>query len=551
MLKSLRTLRTIPRIKDIAFVLARHGFHQVAAYLQGPVTIRFRRLFRSSATAEASHDEPERLRLLLQDLGPTFIKFGQLLSARPDLVPDRYVVELVKLQDRVRPSPVREIREVITEDFGGEVEDFFREFDPQPLATASIGQVHRAVTRQGDEVVVKVRRRGIARVVEQDIRVLHLLADILREWDLFKVHDLQGLLRLFERAIRRELDFTHERFNLLKMRQKLRPADEVRIPRVHSELCSKRVLTMEYFPGKKLTAVQPDDLSAGRGEALARRLSVAVIRQIFEDGVFHADLHPGNLILMPDGQIGLIDFGNIGRCTAGMMDDLVLLIFYLIRRDYAQTARMVLRVGRVESDVDVQELTYDLMEALDPYYGVSMRDIDIGGLLQSFFDISIRYEVTLPPQYVLLARTLIALEGVVRGLAPGHEILSLVEPALLKVVRSRWSPSRILRDLESSVGEVLSSLRSAPIHFAEVLKRTAEGRLKFETTLRNTERLEKRLELIGHRLPMALLAGATLLGSSILLAQRTAGETPEVQVWLGVTGFVASLLLVFWMAIRS
>lgn len=550
MFRSLRTLRTIPRFKDIAFVLARHGFHQVAAYLQAPVSARLRRLFSSEAPPAIIH-EPERLRLVFQDLGPTFIKFGQLLSTRPDLLPEPYIREFGKLQDEVDPAPREEILEVVARDLGSDLHTLFAEFSLDPIASASIGQVYRAVTPGGEEVVVKVRKRGVQRVIEQDLNILRFLVDVIGEWPFFRIHDLDGVLNVFERSIRRELDFTYEKNNLEQMRKHLRPDDPVRIPRVHEALCSRRVLTMELLPGCKLSAPGADDeLSNGQGEALARRLAATIIRQIFEDGLFHADLHPGNLILMGNGRVGLIDFGNIGRCTPGMMDELLLLMYYLVRRDYALTARMVLKVGRAQTDVDVHELTYELMDSLDHYHGLSMRDIQVAGLLNSFFAISMRYQITLPPQYVLLARTLITLEGVVRTLAPEVEILTMIEPSLLKVVRARWAPARVYRELESTLTELGGSLRSAPVHLAEVLRRTAEGRLKIETNLRNTERLEQRLEFIGIRVPLAILAGATLIGSAMLLNQSFGAGGGTLQIALGACGFISSMALAFLIAMR-
>lgn len=547
MFRSIKTLRSIPRIKDIAFVLARHGFHQVAAYLQAPFSARLRRLFSKDSTPDVIH-EPERLRLLLEDLGPTFIKFGQLLSTRPDLLPPPYIEELEKLQDRVQPSPHEEILEILSQDLGKDHRTLFREFDVTPLASASIGQVHRAVTHRGQQVVVKVRKKGLQKLVEQDLQVLKLLVEFIREWHYFRHHDLEGFLNQFERSIRGELDFTHERFNLNKMRELLRPDDPVIIPAVHDEFSSKRVLTMDFLPGQKFSEVSPEDLDNGRGEVLAKRLAGVVIRQIFEDGVFHADLHPGNIILMPEGKIGLIDFGSIGKCTPGMMDDLLLLIYYLIRRDFPLIARMVLKVGRVQKEVDVGELTYDIMDTLDPYYGLSMQDIELAGVFNSFFTISMRHQITLPPQYVLLARTLVSLEGVVSALAPDLEILAQLEPALVRVVRSRWAPGRIFQDVENSLTEIFRSLKSTPLHLAEILKRAAEGHLKIDTTLRNTETLEKRLEFIGHRVPLAILSASTIIGSAMLLNGESGGS---LQTVLGCFGFIASMFLAFWMMMKN
>ena len=237
-----------------------------------------------------------------------------------------------------------------------------------------------------------------------------------------------------------------------------------------------------------------------------------------------------------------------------MRDDLLLLLYHLVKRDYPQVTRMILKVGKAKKDVDSQQLMYDLMDSLDQYYGLSMEEIQLGGLINTLFSLSMRYQISLPPQYVMLGRTIMTLEGVVRTLAPRLEILSRVEPLLAKVVRSRYSPLRMLQEVESSLAELARSLQSAPIHLSEVLKRTAEGRLQLETRLRNHEKIEKNLELIGQRIPLAILGGSLLLTSAVLLTESalgtgTSGST--LTTTLGVVGFIASLLLILRMVMRG
>lgn len=551
MFRSIRTLRSIPRIKDIALILAKHGFHQLAGYLQAPISARIRRVF-SETEALPAVDQPQRLRLVLQDLGPTFIKFGQLLSTRPDLLPENFIREMGKLQDDVERTPIEEILRTVSQDLGGDIGSFFRHFDHEPLASASIGQVHRATTLTGDDVVVKVRKRGLARVVEQDLQVLHLLAEVIGEWQIFQAHDLDGTVTAFERAVRWELDFSHERLNLERLYGALKDDQTVCVPNVYPELSTRRVLTMEFLDGVKFSELAVGDLGPERSEELAEQLVLCVLRQIFDVGVFHADPHPGNLILLSNGKIGLIDFGSVGRCTASMIEDLLLLLYYLIRKDYAQITRIILKVGRPKADVDTQLLTYDVMDSLDQYYGLSMRDIDFSRVLNTLFGISVRYKISLPPQYVVLGRTLMTLEGVVRDIAPKLEILSKLEPFLLNAVRARWAPGRVLKEIEATFGDFVGSLRTVPVHLAEVLKQSAEGRFQINTHLKSTERLERRLEFIGYRVPQAILLAGTLVASALLL---TVSGGPDggfgLSTILGAFGFVAALVLVLWMNVRK
>ncbi len=542
MFRSIRTLRSIPRIKDIAFVLAKHGFHQVAAYLRAPVTSRIRRVF-TDVPAPHIVEQPERFRLVLQDLGPTFIKFGQLLSTRPDLLPEGYIKELEKLQDHVTPAPWEEIRQDIETELEGPVDRFFRDFIKEPLATASIAQVHRALTREGEPVVVKVRKRGLEKVIEQDLQVLRILADFMSEWPVFRFLDLEGVLRAFERAIRRELNFDYERNNIQRIRDNFRNSSDIYIPMVYPELSTQGVLTMEFIAGEKLASLKPEDLRNGRGEEIASRITIALIKQIFEDGIYHADPHPGNFICMGDGRIALLDFGNVGKFTPEMMDDLVLLLHHLIRRDYRSTARLVMNIGRTVKDVDPRNLALDLLDSLDQYYGQSVADINFGGLFQSLLGIALRYNIVMPPQYVLLGRTLVTLEGVVRTLAPQLELLSRVEPYLEKVIRARWAPARILREVETQAAEIFQSVRSYPVNISEILQRIAEGRFRVESHLQNTERIERRLQEVGTKIPLALLVCALLVSSSILLFSHPEGGG-SLQPTLGVLGYIGALILI-------
>jgi ubiquinone biosynthesis protein len=543
MFRSLRTLRSFPRIKDIALVLARHGFNQVAGYLQSPLTSRLRRLF-SGSPAPHVVEQPERLRLVLQDLGPTFIKFGQLLSTRPDLLPENYIRELEKLQDHVSPSPWEEIQSDIEGELGGRLDSFFADFEKVPLATASIAQVHRATTLSGEPVVVKVLKRGLERVIEQDLQVLHLLVGVMSEWPAFLFLDLEGVLRAFDRVIHRELNFDYERFNIQRIRDNFKGSTEVYIPQVYRELSRERVLTMEFIAGEKLASLRPGTLASGQGEVIASRITIALIKQIFEDGIYHGDPHPGNFILMDGGRIGLIDFGNVGKFTPEMMDDLVLLLHHLIRRDYRSVARRVLKIGRPSKDVDSRTLALDLLDSLDQYYGQSVAEIHFGALFQSVFSIAFRYGIVMPPQYVLLGRTLMTLEGVVRTLAPQIELLSKIQPYLERVMKERWAPSRILREVETEVAEIVQSVRTYPVNLAEILQRVADGRLRLDANLQNTERIERRLQELSSRLPLALLVFALLVSSSLLFFSAAQSGGGKLLSTLGMVGYIGAMVLI-------
>ncbi len=541
MLRSLRTLRSIPRIKDIAWVLTKHGFHQVAGSLQAPVTTRLRRLFKQE---EPGHvvQQPERLRLVLEELGPTFIKFGQLLSTRPDMLPPAYLRELGKLQDEVQAESFDEVRSVLAEELGSGVDELFRSIDPEPLATASIAQVHRAVTADGADVVIKVRKRGLERVVEQDLLVLGLLAEFLRDWPGLRLFDPEGIVRVFERSIRRELDFECERRNLERIRGALPEGSPVYVPPSFPELSTSGVLTMEFLPGVQLSKVASANLTADQRMDAGRGIALAILRQVFEDGVFHADPHPGNFILMRDGRIGLIDLGNVGRIMPQMMDDLVGLLMALVRQDYPRLARWILRQGQPTVDVDVQTLAGDLMDNLDQYYGLSLAEIRVGDLFNALFGMILRYGISVPSQYVVVGRAFVTLEGTVRSCAPELEILPEVSPYAARVLRDRWSPSRLARDLAEESKELLTIARELPHNLAEVLDRMADGRLRIETHNPQLQRVERRLETLSIKLPVAIVSAAVIVAAALLFSLAD-GSTSVWPKALGITCMVLSAFL--------
>lgn len=540
MFRSLKTLRSIPRIKDIALVLGKHGFHQVAGALQAPITTRLRRLFRQ----EPRHviQQPERLRLVLEELGPTFIKFGQLLSTRPDMLPPAYIDELGKLQDKVHAAPFDEVLATLNQEFSGRLDALFQSVDPKPLAAASIAQVHRAVARSGEQVVVKVRKRGLERVVEQDLLVLGLLAEFLQGWPGLRLFNPEGIVRVFERSIRRELNFDYERSNLSRLRESLDADSTLRVPRPYPELSTSAVLTMEYLEGEQLSRLRQSELPPERREDIARRIAVAMFKQVFEVGFFHADPHPGNFLLMRDDEIGLIDLGNVGRVTPEIMDELVDLLVALVRRDYHRVARWILKQGQPMLDVSLEHLSMEVMDQLDHYYGLSLEEIRLGDLFNALFGMVLRYGISVPSQYVVVGRTFVTLEGTVRLCAPQLEVFAELQPYMLRVIAKRWAPSRLRREIEKQAVSLFTDLKSFPGNLAEALARAADGRLRIETHNPDLRRIEEKLDVMASKVPLALLIAALVLGASILLCLpgEDKGSLPGV---LGISALALSGLL--------
>ncbi len=548
MLRSLRTLRSIPRIKDIALILGKHGFHQVSDVLQAPVRTRLRKFLKREPRETVQ--QPERLRMALEELGPTFIKFGQMLSTRPDLVPPAYVAELSQLQDNVAAEPFAAVEKTLAEAFGGKVDEFFAEIDSKALATASIAQVHLARTRDGESVVVKVRRRGIEKLIREDLWVLRLLAEFLSGWRDLSFIDAEGIVRQFERAITQELHFDFECRHLVRAREQLPSDSVVYVPRVDVERSRDSVLTVEYLEGRRLSSLRSSPLDPVRGAEIGTAIALTLLKQVFEHGFYHGDPHPGNFILMSDGRVGLIDFGHVGLCTPQMTDDMLTLIIALVRRNYDAVARWALKQGKLQHEIDVRTLAAELMETLDPLYGTELAEIHVDELFNSLFEIVVRNGISLPTQYVQVGRTLVLLESVLRLCAPHLEVVSAVRPYALDMFRRRWSPDRVLRDLRGETAEILSAARSYPANLAEILRRGAEGKLELQMNLREMDRVERRLEQISLRVPVALMICGLAISSAILLAGSDL-KTDRLPVVMGLLGFALAGVLIARLFLRS
>lgn len=418
----------------------------------------------------------------------------------------------------------------------------FRSIDPEPLAAASIAQVHRATTLAGDQVVLKVRKRGLRRLVRQDLHVLRLLAEFLSSWPGMRLFDPEGLLRVFERTMERELNFDFERQSLDRVAAALKPDSLLRVPRVFSELSTSGVLTLEYLAGTKLSELRASPLPRESGEKVGVGIALGILEQVFEHGLYHADPHPGNFLLLADGRVGLIDFGNVGRFTPELQDDFFRLLYALLTREFKDVAAWILRHGKPSQELSAADLALELAEVLDPYYGLQLADISLGGMFNSLFTLVLRHGISIPAPYVTVGRAIVSLEGTVRLCAPEVEVLGAIRPYILRLLAERFSPRRVLKDLRREAQDILAALRTYPGNISEVLSRLAEGRLRLEARIPELERIERSIEHSSSRTQLSLLVVGLLIGSALLLFRLPTGSD-SLRTILGVSGFLLGLLL--------
>jgi ubiquinone biosynthesis protein len=478
------------RLRQIAAALARHGF---GAYLDGSRLGEV--LGREAAPPEPGglpapdRKTAARFRQMLAELGTTFIKLGQLLSTRPDFLPSHWIDELEHLQDACPPVDIGEIRDEIERGLGKPVETLFAELDPRPLASASIAQVHLARTHGGEQVVVKVQRPHIRDRIESDLTLLYYLARavgaLVEETGVYTPTDI---IEEFDRTIHEELDFSNEARNAKEMATAAGKRTVPIIPRVFDDLSCSTVLTLEYIEGTKL-----GDVTEAGGfdlDRVSRNIIEAAFRQLFEDGLFHGDPHPGNILVLPGNGIALLDFGLVGRLTRVQQDALVTLIIGVALRDSESIARLLNRIGTVELRQPIVDFRADIDGILERYLGLRLDEIRTATLLRELLDLAVRHKIKIPKEYAVLAKAAITIEGIIRRLNPRLDILEVGLPYAKELLLARFNPADasglVLRsllklqglaeDLPTQLGQILVDLESGKLRVnvaSEAIDRTA------------------------------------------------------------------------------
>ncbi len=524
MLAIVNTVKDIDRLRQITGVLLKHGFGEIISRTELGSLIPGRKTDEEAAQKKVTF--AERLRLALQDLGPSFIKLGQIVSTRADLIPPDVIVELKKLQDDVPPIPVDDVRAQIEETLGAPVEQVYAHFEAQPLACASIGQVHRArladggVTAEGRmrseiEVVVKVQRPKIRNTIERDLDLLYFLARIIeRAIPESRVYSPVGLVSEFDRAIMAELDFTSEADNAEKFAGNFADNPIVRFPRVYRQATGKKVLTLEFFDGKKVYAA----VAAGAsGETIAKNALHVIAQMIFEDGFFHADPHPGNVIIQGPAEapvLGLIDLGLVGRLSAEMRDKAVDLMVAAIRQETDALADALVAMGKPRDKVDMSAFRAEVAELSERYLGKSLKDVQLSALIRDLVQGAVKYEIDMPPELVMVGKALMTVEGVGKEIHPELDVWSEMRPYFLKLIWRRYHPERLGRELLRGLAQLGTTASSLPKQVHSILEDLRNGRLEVRSVDPNLPGAADRL---GRRIYSSVTIAAFTITGGLLL----------------------------------
>ncbi|HEY9100725.1 ABC1 kinase family protein [Chitinimonas sp.] len=541
--ETLSLMRDLPRIREIIGVLARHGFGDLVRRLN--VQRTFERAGESldlpDDNRREEQDAPVRARRALEELGPTFIKLGQVMATRVDVFPPDWIAEFEKLQSNVPASPFEELEAELTRAWGKPPGEMFAELDPTPIGSASIAQVHRARLPDGRPIILKVRRPNIVAKIESDLRVLHHLASLVEfEFPDSRQYQPVRIVEQFAKSLRRELNLAQEAHHHRRFAENFANHPHIVIPEIFWDYTNEIVNVQAFIggvPGNELGLLEAAGLDR---KLLAERGADAVLKMVLIDGYFHADPHPGNVIYLPDNRIAFIDFGMVGRLPAPRRDEIVDLLAALAARDERGILNVLLD-WTADSPVDEEKLAADLAEFIFNYENLSLKDIRFGQLLNDVIAIMREHAITLPADLTLLFKALITLEGLGRQLDPDFQMVSHLTPFVRQVLLNRYAPGSLLKKGRRNLWEIMTLVGGLPRDFSRLVKAARRGKLKIDLDLKRLDHFGQQIDRAASRLTLGIVTGCLIIGSSIVM---TVPAGPRL-FGLPAFGFIGFLIAFF------
>jgi ubiquinone biosynthesis protein len=550
-----RTYRTALRIKQIISVFLKYGFGRVIDQIRLSRYIPFITRLRTFGQWPALKVPAmaERIRLAFEELGPSFIKLAQILSARPDLIGVELADELKKLQDEVPPFPAEEAIRMIETELGKPISQLFSHFHEQPLAAASIAQVHAAVLKDGSRVVVKVQRPAIQEIIYTDMEIMGTIARLMERYmPESRFFNPRGIIEEFAKTIRKELNFREEARNCDRFRRNFQNEPDIYFPQVYWDYTTDRVFVMERLEGVRIDNTKEIDRLGYDKKRLARLGVDAYFKMIFEDGFFHADPHPGNIFVMPTQQLGFMDFGIVGRVSEELKRTMANTLIALINRDFDRLIDSYIDLGLVpeETDPDVfrREFKADLVDFLEPLYGLTIGQINFAQSLQAVVQIAIKHNMRMPTDLLLIDKVMIMLESIGLQLDPAFDFIAASEPYASKLVREKYNPAHIAREFGIEIVDAGEFAIHLPRHLRNIIRKVLRNDIHFKLHHLGLDSFIKDMDRASNRLAFAIVISALIISSAIMNAT---GVPPRLfgQSVLGWIGFVLAGLLGIWLLI--
>lgn len=554
-LKLRRTYRNVNRVRQIVNVLLRHGFGKLIDQLHLNRFVPFGKRIKTFGQWPPLKGPTmaEKLRIAFAELGPSFIKLAQILSTRPDLVTKEFADEFKKLQDKVPPFASDEAVRIIAAETGLPLRDIFKSFNEKPVAAASIAQVHQAILLDGSDVIVKIQRPGIREQIETDINILISVASLMERYIPESVFfNPSGIVEEFSRTVRRELDFTEEARNCIRFRRNFEDYTDVHIPAVNADFTSSKLIVMERIKGVRIDDIGGIVSLGLDRKKLAKTGVDAYFKQVLEDGFFHADPHAGNIFAMPDGRIGFMDFGIVGRVTPELRETMANTFLALINKDFDRLIDQYVEMGLVPEHVDLdlfrKEFRSDLTELLEPLYGLSLKELNFAEYMDTVTHLAIKHKLKIPSDLILVNKAMLILENLGRELDPDFDFIAAAEPYASKLIKERIRPGRLYEKARKNALEISDFLVLFPKQMKQIIRKVLKDDIHVKMTHMGMDRFIRDMDRSSNRISFSLIISAILLSSAIMHATG-AGPTIYGVSALGMSAFGFALVLGIWLII--
>ncbi|MFA5321841.1 MAG: AarF/ABC1/UbiB kinase family protein [Smithella sp.] len=546
-----RTYRNFSRYRQILSILFRYGFDDLVERLKIDqyIEIGLQMISRHKRENVEKLSRAERLRLLFEELGPTFVKFAQILSTRPDIIPSDVISELEKLQDEVPPFSYAEAKEIIEAELSDSIDNIFASFDETPLASASIAQVHKAVLNDGEVVAVKIQRPGIKKVIEVDLEImLHLATLMEKNIEEISFQKPTRIVEEFARTLERELDFGTEAASMERVSAQFLNDRTIYIPKVYSDFSSIRVLTMDYVDGIKVSEVEKLEAAELNLQTITSRGADFIMKQVFEFGFFHADPHPGNVFVLPDNVICPLDFGMTGSVDKNTRALFVDILESIAKKDAERCARLMLKLGEYDEEPDIRLLEKEIDDFMSKHLFKSLKEIDLARMLQDLLEIASHNRIRIPPVIFLMMKAFAAMEGIARLLDPEFDMIAHAEPFVKRAKLARYSPGKIAEDLFTTFSDSLYVLQALPREVLQVTRLIRQNKMTINMEMRWPDTFLRDIDQASNRLSFSIIIAALIIGSAYLLAYSTPPLFYGVSL-VGMLGFSAAAFLGIWLLI--
>ncbi len=545
-----RRMKELQRFREIVRVFVKYGYDDLAQKLHLPTLlgIPLKSILDPGDDRVSSMSQPEKLRHICEELGPTFIKLGQILSTRPNLLPHEYIVELSHLHNQALAIPFSEIQSILQKELKTDPATIFKSIEPTPLGAASIAQVHHAKLQDGKQVVLKIQRPGISNVIEQDLEILEYFAQLMEHHlDSWRIHQPSRIVEEFASHLSKELDFTLEASHIQRFQWQFKEQEELLIPKVYTKFSNQRVLTMDFVDGKKIS----DWISQATPEQkslMAENIANSVMQQIFQHGFFHADPHPGNIHIMTDMRVCFLDFGMMGFLDFRTREALADLFWNITQRNEGGVTHALLRLGSTDTDPDLRKMESDIAEFIHQHFYRPISEIQFGQMLGQLLAISGRHQLRLGPDIFILLKTLSHTESLLNQLNPASDLTHYAAPFIRNIRLNRLDPKQVMGGFYEFGVELTQLIKDLPSELRRVMGHLKSGEAKVAFQHGGLEPLTSSWDRVSNRLSFSVVLAALIIGSSLMIHAKVPPTWNDIPV-IGLIGFVMAAVMGFWLLI--